>query len=189
MDCLKQVWLKINKYQNALFLLLIITWLVFYIFCGLLSGLTNLAESEFVDRFRALLNVFITSVVLSFTYKDRFFQYKLLAKITNGEGDLPKLPELFVPFALAIVPFTSAMTDLAKATESYELVMNLSLGMLFLVTLLETVVVCFFEMSRCFLRLFSAHVLLLIFIAWGALVDKETFINSLVEMGVLRSFV
>ena len=167
MDCLKQAWLKINKYQNALFLLLIITWLVFYIFCGLVSGFTNLAESEFVDRCRALLNVIITSFVLFITYKDRFSQYELLARITNGEGDLPKLPELFVPFALAVVPFTSAMTDLAKVT----------------------VVVCFFEMSRCFLRLFSAHFFLLIFIACGVLADKGKFINFLIQMGMLRSFV
>lgn len=189
MDCLKQAWLKINKYQNALFLLLIITWLVFYIFCGLVSGFTNLAENEFVDRCRALLNVLITSFVLFITYKDRFSQYKLLARITNGEGDLPKLPELFVPFALAIVPFTSAMTDLAKVTESYELVINLSLGTLFFVTLLETVVVSFYEMSRCFLRMFSAHFFLLIFIACGVLADKGKFINFLIQLGVLRSFV
>ncbi|RKR64999.1 hypothetical protein C7387_1718 [Yokenella regensburgei] len=191
MDCSKEdrlTWQRIYEYRNVFFFLLIILWLGLYLFCHLLSTFTNMTEDAFVVRCRAFLNVLITSVVLFITFKQRFIQYKLLARITNGVGDLPHFPELFVPMGLALVPFSSAMTDLAETTRSYELVMSLCLGVLFLVTLLETVVVCFFEMSRSFLKLFSAHIVLLIFIAWGALVDKTTLIKSLTQMGLLKPF-
>ena len=148
MDCgkiFKEAKRKLVKCHQFLFLLMILTWLVFYIFCSQLTPPAGMEANVYVGTCRAALNVLITSYVIYITYKDIFKQYEFLAFKAHGTGGFPKAPGLFGPLALAVIPFTSAMTDMADATTSYTLVINLSLGMLFVITLFETVIVCFFE--------------------------------------------
>lgn len=169
MDCGKKLIdlkRKLSRLHQFIFLLLILTWLGFYIFCSQMTPPAGMDVEVFIATCRAALNVSITSYVIFITYKDRFKHYGFLAFKVHGTGGFPKVPGLFVPLALAVIPFTSAMTDLADATKSYILVMNLSLGMLFIITLFETVIVCFFEGVRWFKTWLWLHLAILIGLAF-----------------------
>lgn len=154
----------LGRFKDGFLLVAFLSWLALYIICGKLSVYSDMEEKDFVSIFRAALNVLITSIVLTMTYIDRFRQYSVLVGNANSNQNMPELSGLFLPLAFALVPFTSAMTDLADSTESSVLIPNVCLVLLLIISLLETAIVCEFERSRNFVEKFTIHIFLLMFL-------------------------
>ncbi|WP_162286989.1 hypothetical protein [Pantoea stewartii] len=112
---------------SYLFLFLLIIWLILYIF---IPKLLNI-KKENIDLLHALLNVGMAITVIVFAFIDRSKAYK------KHKGNISEFKGQFISFALAIVPFTSAMTDLSDLLDSAAVISSLVLFTLGVLTVIE----------------------------------------------------
>lgn len=144
--------IKLEGLLNLGFLLL---WLLSYLGCDevIIYAYNTLSWpsdysliDETVGMCRAALNFIIAVVVVTYTYCDRNKLFKDRAsKVQMQYLGLSKINSVFMPLGLAIVPFTSAATDLGKAMGEPSLTFTLILFFLLSITSLETYFVFRFE--------------------------------------------
>lgn len=175
----KSAFLNLNA-LNCVLCFILIVWLYAYLGCGyhLNSYLGYPANPDIVANavglFRAWLNFGMVSIVILFTYLDRWkiFKEAISNNLANAEFK-NRVNSLFIPFALATIPFITAASDLGDLLSLPNLTYYLLMAFLLLLIVLDGIVTAVFVKKfpdKNFKRILSGHILAFFYIIIAAFV-------------------
>jgi len=136
-----------RKLLNYALLVILLVWLFLYLGCkphineylGYPENPDKVVNA--VGLFRAWLNVGMVTIVIFFTYWDRWEVFK--EAISNNIEDAAfkkRANALFIPFALAVIPFTTALSDLASLLPIHDYAYHLLMAFLILLIVTDGLV-------------------------------------------------
>lgn len=162
----KKTFLNLSVLNVAL-LIILIGWLFAYLGCEPWIN-EHLGYPENPDKvanamslFRAWLNLGMVTIVILFTYWDRWGIFKQTISNKIEEAALKKrVNALFPPFALALIPFTSAASDLGSLLSVPDLTFHLLMAFLILLIVIDGLVAAILvkkDSNKFFNRILLTH--------------------------------
>lgn len=150
----------------ALFVVVLV-WFVVYLFIPVHLKLDESSTSSL----HAFMNVLMTILVLTFAFTERYNAYKI------HTGPISDFKGHFINFALALVPFASAMSDLDSVIGTNSIVLPLCLFSIGSLLTIETSMICDHQDKEDFLPYFLGHLIMsiLIFATFLVLFSKHNF--------------
>lgn len=135
---------------EKILLIVVIIWFLIYLFLPSWLNLHEIATA----LLHAFMNVFMTILVLIFAFTDRYKAYR------KHRGLISKFRGQFVSFALALVPFASAMSDLNSVVGTGSLILPLIIFTLGLLYTIETSLICDHQNKEDFMQYFLCHIVI-----------------------------
>jgi hypothetical protein len=163
----KKTFLNLSVLNVAL-LIILIGWLCAYLGCepwineylGYPENPDKVANA--MSLFRAWLNLGMVTIVILFTYWDRWGIFKQTISNNIEEAALKKrVNALFPPFALALIPFTTAASDLGSLLSVPDLTFHLLMAFLILLIVIDGLVAAILvkkDSNKFFNRTLSSHI-------------------------------
>lgn len=165
---------------NWVLLVVLFAWLYAYLGCEpyikdyVVSPLNPDEAVNAVGLFRAGLNFVMVTIVILFTYWDRWGSFRHAMANNIEDAELKKRANaLFIPFALAIIPFTTAASDLGTLLSVPNLTYYLLMAFLLLPIVLDGLVAAVFVRKypgKPFKRILASHILAFSFMIIAAFV-------------------
>lgn len=150
-----------NRYY--IYVGLFLAWLIIYNFCEKIYFF-----KDHIEITKASLNAFMAFTVVIVTFYER---YQIIFS-TENYTSLMKSNRLFLAFALALVPFTAAVTDLQKTGSSSNLFTAL-LIFLQIISLIELIVVLRFSEKENVVKDTAAHIAIALFILFLTVITSN----------------
>jgi len=132
---------------NYLLLGIVLVWLYAYLGCephineylGYPEDTERVVNA--VGLFRAWLNFAMVTIVILFTYWDRWKIFKeAISKHIEEVAFRKRANALFIPFALAVIPFTTALNDLVALLSVREYAYHLLMAFIILLIVIDGLV-------------------------------------------------
>lgn len=138
--------------KNIIFLVFFIIWFAVYLGCEvpvnrfLNYPLDQSLVKDAVSKLRTGLNFLMALAVLVATFFDRAMIYKEISnkkRADTGES----LDSMFLPFALAFVPFTTASVDFGESIANLNLALSLVLLLIALITITDYILLNIYNLD------------------------------------------
>ncbi|WP_289368176.1 hypothetical protein [Pantoea stewartii] len=140
------------SFKNIIFLFFFILWLIAYLGCEVpVNRFLNYPSDQSlvkdaVSKLRMGLNFLMSLAVLVATFFDRAMIYREISFKRRTDAR-EVLDSMLLPFALALVPFTTASVDLGESIANLNLALSLVLFFIALVTIIDYVLLIIYKLD------------------------------------------